>query len=395
MLANQKIIATIIMLFFLIGLVAILILVNKTNNLESQITTANQTIAKLEEKLKKTETNLAKAEAEIKSVKIVLTQKEQELDMCKNDYKKAQQTIAVKNTRLAELETELEQTKIALKNATAAAEAAAARAKEIKKELDALDKQIHESLEWFKNNSILPKNERTRPFTKQILGKCLKSGGTINLACVALLFRQGLDFEYKKEQTDKLYSIDEMIKRYGGDCEDYALLFKATINSIEPEYAIEAWKPGSSRYDILKSSDTVWYYDNADPKLIGELKTIQTYVVCYLTKITDDKKEGHCVNAFSQKKAIEIKENELSEILGNAPLVEPQTGQFLGHIATTKNNETSYWLCLQNQKNCENQIGSISMIISDYDLFSFINGTWYSYKKYNELVNSLKSSIIP
>lgn len=239
-------------------------------------------------------------------------------------------------------------------------------------EVAELEESINESIQWFRENSFLPGSADW--LTYRVQSRCIKNN-KLNLACVSYVMGQKLGFAYISESGDRLFSIDEIVSRRGGDCEDFSLLLKALLNtlkSIDGDAVVEAWASGSGRYIVYEEREgtatTQWYVDGEGVQL-ATLDTAMPYVVCFAM----DYYYGHCIVAVSEKNITSISDLHFLE---GAALFEPQNGMYLGKIGK------ELALCGAEVQNCERTPGRISFVISDSDLYQFVDGEWKSYDLY-------------
>jgi len=274
--------------------------------------------------------------------------------------------------------------------------------------VDDYQKNLQDSMSWFNTNSNLSGigdrfkteqvqyNLRDNCFRIQD-GKCKIKTGCLWVA------NTKLGLEYKSDITttgkeDKLLSLQEFVKNYGGDCEDYALFYKAEINQILDEcssyvpsnIAIEGFVSGGTEdyfLDFKTEYETRYYLPRTQ---VFELKKEYIYPVEVCGSIFDLNTEavtGHCVIAFTKNKI-----NSTSQIqteLNKAPLIEPQTGEYMGLI-----NDVSSGIYVAPKP--EGTHSYIYMLVTDGDhmLFDETSGTWMSYSEFSQELGSLKQTIL-
>jgi hypothetical protein len=246
-----------------------------------------------------------------------------------------------------------------------------------------MEEQINESIQWFSDNAALPSRLKTDRFIHSMEKSC-EGGGTLNLACVSYLMEEDLDFSYKNDPTgDRLYSIDEIISRKGGDCEDYALFFKATLNRLrEDDLEIEAWTPGVGDYVVYEDAETgrYWYYKGAKGVEIGNTKESNPYAVCYFYDTSGEASIGHCVIMLTDQ-TIDSPDDISTGKLMDSTLFEPQDGHYLGKIGK------EFSACSDGEAGCEDEDYSLVFVITDSDLFQFSDGKWNYYQGYKDRIN--------
>ncbi len=277
---------------------------------------------------------------------------------------------------------------------------------EVIKKIEDYENELNESIKWFKDNSIL-KNESIQKKTtffldnvcfKKIDGKChIKTG------CFFLTNLKQLGYTYKNdtdtsESYDKLQSLNEFINNSGGDCEDYALFFKAEYNyilekckGIEPSnITIESWVEDEDSYDrYWLNFVTDWYIRGAEAFYLKD-GYINPVVICGdIYDFNSDKVWGHCILAFTKNK---IKSKEDLNELNKAPVIEPQNGIYMGLI-----NDYSSNIFLINRNNYNVNFNSRIYIVitdEDYFLFSFDKGEWMSYSIFLNDLNDKKMDLL-
>ncbi|MBI2079982.1 hypothetical protein HYT84_04400, partial [Candidatus Micrarchaeota archaeon] len=274
---------------------------------------------------------------------------------------------------------------------------------ELKNNINGIQESLDSSIQWFKDNSefpvleefgIDPEKASLQDFFAEVENNCIKrssSFDTLNLGCVSYVMETTLSFEYKLEGQDKLYSLKEMIYRNGGDCEDYSLFLKALMNHLEKEYQekeliIQAWKetPQPDNYVVYEIGGKKLFYPGAEAHDLGEVKKLGPYMICYTTKYDGVSFEGHCVVALSKEQINKI--DDLVKLDG-AKTFEPQDGSYKGIVGT------DYYVCQDDETDCDKGINNISFVISDSDLYQFVNGEWTSYARYKDDLTSLNGRI--
>ncbi len=333
-----------------------------------------------QERLSAVSAMLAKANESIRYLNNSLEQAEaglylanEQLNLTTIELDETRQRLEERESELALVREELNTTKTLL-NITRSDYALLAA------EVAALEDSINESIQWFRENSFLPGSADW--FTYRVQNRCVKNK-KVNLACVAYLMGQKLGFMYISEEGDRLFSIDEIISRRGGDCEDFSLLSKAMLNTLKAmneDAVVEAWSSGDGRYVVYEEREgttaTEWYVDGEGVSL-GELERIVPYVICFAV----DYRSGHCIVALSEKNITSV--GELGALEG-AALFEPQNGMYMGKVGS------ELMLCGSSIQNCERVPGRISFVISDDDLYQFSGGEWKSYDTYMQKAGGMK-----
>ncbi len=225
-------------------------------------------------------------------------------------------------------------------------------------EITSMEEEINESFAWFKQNSGVSQ------YVTKLMFKCV-GDKKLNIACIPAYLKENGYFTYKSDKEDTLYSIDAMLKNKGGDCEDYALLIKAYINTFSPYINdIIMWKACKGcKLTVYREGHTTYYLADAQKFTVAKPKHV--YVVCYTENTTP--LSGHCINALS---------DSLAPNISGATLLEPQTGEYLGKVGT------DLGLCEPNMEDCKYMSGNIWLIIDDKQIYTFRNNRWESYSFY-------------
>jgi Skp family chaperone for outer membrane proteins len=341
-------------------------------------------------------TELAGVEANLSSAQNELSMTEAELRAKNRDAERQQDeienlTLALGNRtieveglseQLNESEAELEETKNTLSEATE-------DIARIREEAVAIDGQINESIQWFRNNSALPSTLKADRFMNKVEKSC-ENDGVLKLACITYLMENELGFSYKDDPTgDRLYSIDEIIARKGGDCEDYSLFFKALLNRMKQEdLEIEAWTGGMGEYVIYQdpSSGRYWYFENTRGVGVGNTRDSNPYAVCYFYDTGGEMRIGHCVIMLTDR-TIETPEDITNANLAGSALFEPQDGHYMGKVG----NEFS--VCEGGDASCDFEDDALAFIITDSDLYQFNDGKWNYYEGRRVEISGLLSRL--
>ncbi|MBU0527665.1 hypothetical protein KKE92_04235 [Candidatus Micrarchaeota archaeon] len=311
--------------------------------------------------------NINQKDAELGSLRLNLTEREIEITSLSKD--------------LAETEQKLNDTEAELKSKQTTLEEYTEEFNELSSDIEEIENSLTDSLQWLSENSKM--SFQTEYFISYSSRKCVEDG-ELNLACIPLFMDMHIGFTYVDEPNDKLNSIDEMIEKGGGDCEDYSIFLKALLNDYEENPELIAWEaePGST-FIVHTTSSKEWYYDDSTSVNLGELEKYHPVVFCYVTSYTIVRLEGHCIVALPEE---EIATKEDIKFLEGAKTFEPQTGEYTGRIGTDFN------LCYDNQS-CGFYPGDSIIVISDSDLFQFIDGQWKSLGDYQGKADELKDKI--
>ncbi len=258
--------------------------------------------------------------------------------------------------------------------------------------IDSYEKEIQDSMEWFKTNSTL--SEKQRNILLNLKTNCLtqkKDSCEINIACFDLINSEFNNFFYKDDDItsnsfDKLQSIEQFVSNKGGDCEDFALMFKAEYNSLiancveqKKEIVLFTWVHGKEKYWLNNSS--TWYFENAKKVFLEKNYFYPTIVCGNIYDLQSQKVNGHCVIAFAKQKIISI--SDLNE-LNNAPIIEPQNGFYLGKINSDSNI---------NLIDFKKSDSFISVVITDDDYFLYSNDHWNNYSEFKKQLHEKKESL--
>lgn len=334
----------------------------KLNTTLAELNKANNTISSLNMKLSEKNIELSNSTQQLFSALTML-------NLTKNELNKTQNELVIIKTELEETTKALNQTKQEFVQLT--------------QEIIELEASINSSIQWFKNNSIMPYSLTN--VKNSIINACVEDN-VLKLACIPHFLEVQYGIKYKLEKSDKLYSISEMFNRSGGDCEDYSLFLKALLNSLKQDknkFKIQSWIDGTEKYIFYETTSSYFYYNGA-PKSFDYVQDLNYYIICYTTQYIDSLIEGHCLLALSKENLHSLDDLYL---LDNAQTFEPQNGKYAGEIGK------DFYICEQEEKDCEQKINKIRLIISDTDLYHFKDKQWKSYALYQEHSFELKQNI--
>ena len=273
------------------------------------------------------------------------------------------------------------------------------------KKIETYEEEITESMEWFKNNSILRSDsEKKRKIQSHLSEDCYKKGTdycTIWTGCLDLVNSEFIGLEYIRDieataKEDKLLSLDKFLENGGGDCEDYSLFYKAEMNHILEECGnvsdikMRSWisvNDSFEKHSIGRSTD--WYYTGASSVNLKKGYTNPNVVCGNMYDPQTGNISGHCVIAFTREKVTSLGELEK---LKQAPMIEPQSGKYLGLI----NNKSSSVFLLSETNYKEINGSYIYSVITDRDmfLFSFTYGEWLGYSSFSEQLKERKDELL-
>ncbi len=259
--------------------------------------------------------------------------------------------------------------------------------------------ELQDSMQWFNDNSNLDILDSDYAIKKYLETKCImKSHGRcrIKTGCLFLINTEKMDLEYKYDiqtsnEVDQLQSLNEFVDNDGGDCEDFSLFYKAEFNYLldycsdidESNIFLEAWVSADDIYDrYALDFNRNWFVIGAEEVDLPN-NYIYPNIICGLLPTTSGSVSGHCVIAFTEQK---ITSTDNLDLLDKAPIIEPQTGHYMGLI----NDESSYIYLLTPSYYAEvkNTYGNpyIYEVITDDDLFlfSFDEEEWMSYSSFYE-----------
>ncbi len=329
-----------------------------------------------------------------------INSKELEIEALEEEKEELQRSLSKK-------EKEFQALKARYENLTEDYEGLQEEASQILRTIDDYREELNDSMEWFRTNANLEGlniSSKDRSRIESLLKyRCIEKDRyrcTINTGCIYLVNAQFLEFDYLNDTStsfseDKLQSLSEFVDNKGGDCEDFALFYKAELNFLldeckesTSEYVLESWRPASDENKRFWLDDShQWFLREAARMLLVAHK--YPYVVCgMILDPVKDKIGGHCVIAASKEK---IESIEDIEKLNGAALIEPQNGRYLGDVGEDvmlikKIDDFSY-------------NSYISQIITDSDMLSFSKrrNQWEGFALFSEELeevdNKLKAEI--
>jgi len=328
---------------------------NYALELEDENSMLNRTLAGTEKALAAEKALSSSLASELQTTKENLTETRSSLAQCHFDLDEETQQLGVCLSRNEELSAFLLETSAELEN--------------LSDELAAFQDQVEQSMAWFTENSNFLNMSGS---IKYQIDKCT-SNSEINAPCIPIVMKEEKQWAYKREEGDRLLSLDEMVRGRGGDCEDWSLFFKAAYNYLReedrPERYIVSAVPGTGNFRIYGDH----YYADAEGRELGTTKDY-IYVICY---------DSHCVVAVSGE---EIKSAEDVHKLRGAPALEPQNGQYV----FTVGNILAPDIC--SPEDCGYY--DIWIIITDDDIYDFhYNWKWVGYRDYYNAAEYYRSRV--
>jgi hypothetical protein len=275
-------------------------------------------------------------------------------------------------------------------------------------ELNRREQLIRSSLNWFKENSDLKNivDDSYRTILNRYCFKISDSDCKLHLGCLYLINEKEFRLYYRNDKNsdnngDQLFNLKEFLSRKGGDCEDFSLFFKAEVNEflrgcgdVENKkvkmLTYADWKKGFGEYEtqfFLDFLERNWYIPQVNRIWLDDYK--YPVVVCgNMYDLQSKKVNGHCIIALLKNKPID--KNSLFTELNNSPLIEPQSGEFVGYLNSASSN------ILLKDEYVGDENSSITSIITDEDYFLYDNFTsphWINYSFYLERIIKSKSEL--
>ncbi len=341
--------------------------------------------AQAKAELESKEMELEKAQGQLKTAESILEERSSEIERQGQEISNLSLMLENKKAEIENLQESLNESQTELEKTKNILSEAKEEIDQIKAEAEEMEESITESIQWFSDNSRLPSMLKTDRLMNRIKSGC-KDSGELKLACISHLMEDEADITYKDDpETDRLYSIEEIIQRKGGDCEDFSLFYKAVINGLKTyDVELEAWGSGGGKYEIYedKQKGIVWYYENAHGIKIGNIQDLNAYPVCYYYGSDGLNRLGHCIVMFSGAK-ISSPEDITTGNLMDARFVEPQDGSYMGEMGD------EFRACEDGEEGCDYDTYTIAFIITDDDLYEFRDGRWNYYQGHREKVEKI------
>ncbi|MEM0360490.1 MAG: hypothetical protein QXK06_04110 [Candidatus Diapherotrites archaeon] len=270
------------------------------------------------------------------------------------------------------------------------------------KSIEEFERKIEKSIEWFQENSLLGTSDNQKAARDWLEKKCFSIGRqdcSIQTACIYLVNSSNgfLGLDYIEDSGDKLTSIEDFLKRKGGDCEDFALFFKAELNyflekcsnPFPENIRIEGWVKAENP-NVFYRIDSMgqWYLPGAKPAVLKQGHVFPALVCGQIYDFRREKVGGHCVVALTKKKISSV--FEIFALLDGSPLIEPQDGSFLGNI-----NEASSGVYLNAPSDKTKHDSFIYWVVTDNDFYMFDEekAEWAGYAFFSEKLAFLKKRL--
>ncbi|MDP2907119.1 MAG: hypothetical protein Q8O03_04220 [Nanoarchaeota archaeon] len=235
---------------------------------------------------------------------------------------------------------------------------------DIKLKLKDFEKGIQEKLSSFAKNSDFRNMPKEYGYLRN--GIALTKENECKIHLPKIVYENDANFKlFYQEDTGEteLKSLNDIFDDYGGDCDDYSLLFMAEYNALmnscinsgfdRNEVIVEGMTSNYGVYIIQEYGGSYIYYTGA-PTYISNGGNYM-YGVCY----PETERVGHCVVGLFSKS---IKsEEEISQLLDGVPLVEPQSGVYLGNINEYIDKE------------------DVQILITDTDVYMLEENKWMGY----------------
>jgi hypothetical protein len=254
---------------------------------------------------------------------------------------------------------------------------------DLKRDITAVQDSLNESTQWFTDNSRM--SDSLGDFTAQVEDACV-TDAILDLACIENEMSKNLGFRFKSEWDDRLYSIDEMVEREGGDCDDYALFMKALLNTLKEdgvEAGLSARKHGGmqatfTRFDKDNSTD------DSDREDIGDLQSVYPIALCYTMSAFEGEISGHCINALS---TVPVESADDLQKLDGAKAFDPQDGVYKGVVGE------EFYICEDGEKDCELRRDSLCVVVTDEDIYEFKDSRWNNLGQYDSRIGIMLGQV--
>ncbi len=251
--------------------------------------------------------------------------------------------------------------------------------------LNDFETTVKNSIKWFRENTNIQNYSEYEKIRKE-LDACLQMNENcnINLKCIYDVNKKnGIRYRYDEDTTGKedfLKDLKLIYEQYGGDCEDFSLLYRAEFNYLMDKCLI------NYTLDYIYSIAT-------DPKTDNSFRIDEDYmsIICG----TFDPKEvignvaGHCLNALT-KNPIKSSDEIYSQITYGV-MVEPQLGEFYGYMNSTEH------IKIFDDGTVPDTLYYLDFVITDDDLYIYNPYSekvkWGGYHDFLEESAQIKSSV--
>ena len=187
---------------------------------------------------------------------------------------------------------------------------------EVDKAIDKLDNfeiTVSDSIKWFKENNNVYAFEEYDKIKEDIANKCLirDDACNIDLKCIYKANKKRFRYRYDEATTGKedfLKDLSFIYDDYGGDCEDFSLLFRGEYN-----YLVDQCLMNYSRNQVTPFTENT------------SLDGTYIHIICGAFDFG-----GHCLVAFT-KGAIGNSSDAYSA-LKYSMMVDPQNGEYYGRV---------------------------------------------------------------
>jgi len=279
--------------------------------------------------------------------------------------------------------------------------------------VDDYEKNLQDSMSWFRTNSDLSgigdrlKTERVQ---YGLHDNCYRIEGgmcKIKTGCLWVVNEHYLGLSYRTDietthTNDTLLSLQDFIRNWGGDCEDYSLFYKAEMNYIlskcmeggisQSSIMLEGFNPGGSEdyfLDFKTAQETRYYLPDTLPAVLKNGYIYPVEVCGNIYDLNQDVVTGHCIIAFTRNRINSI--DDIRAELNLAPMIEPQTGEYMGLV-----NDASSGIYLASDSNMGDKDSYIYMLVTDGDhmLFDEEKGAWISYSGFSEELAELELRLV-
>lgn len=246
---------------------------------------------------------------------------------------------------------------------------------EVDKTVDKLDNfriTVSDSIKWFKENNNVYAFDEYDKIKEEIANKCLIREDTcsINLKCIYEVNKKRFRYRHDEATTGKedfLKDLNFIYDDYGGDCEDFSLLFRGEYN-----YLVDQCLMNYSRNKITSFTENT------------SLEGTYMHIICGAFNFG-----GHCLVAFTK----DMINNSLDvySTLKDSMMVEPQNGEYYGRIG-----EEDQIKIFPNGVP-PTTLYFVSMVIAEDDLMIFDEYAdeieWTGYKDFLTKAQSLRESV--